>query len=184
MTTTTASVGTEADVGLEQAWTTGNASASDNSYSSAALSANLETNILKCTNFGFAIDAGDTIEGVEVLIEWHDGEGTSTMVDKLVQLYKAGTLSGDDKATGAVTLGTADTTDTYGGVADLWSNTLAPSDVNNSGFGVGISVEVPSSPAGTANIDHVQIRITHSGAATTLTKALSGLSGLSGTICP
>jgi len=55
-----------------------------------------------------------------------------------VKLVKAGSVSGADKSTGAV-LPIALTWVSFGNSTDLWSNTLAPADVNLSTFGFAFS---------------------------------------------
>lgn len=63
----------------------------------------------------------------------------SAVVFNSVKLVKGGTISGNEKATGAVT--TTDAYYTFGGAADLWGVTLTDTDVNASTFGVVVSLK-------------------------------------------
>ena len=55
-----------------------------------------------------------------------------------IKLYKAGTISGNEKSTGGA-LPSIKTYISYGSSSDLWGLTLTAEDINNSGFGVGFS---------------------------------------------
>jgi len=134
---------------------TGNntSSSADASYNTGSSNAN--THYLKLTNFGFAISSGATITGISVTIlrESNAESGVTgsppkayalKITDNLIKLYKAGTLTGSGKATS----GNWPTTPgyiTYGGTTDLWGGTWLYSDINNSGFGVGISANLLNS---------------------------------------
>lgn len=77
--------------------------------------------------------------------------------DNSVRLYKAGTATGNDKAQLLTdwTVNT-DTYVSYGGATDLWGTTWSYSDINNSGFGAGISAIVQNA---TLRVDHMRISI-------------------------
>jgi hypothetical protein len=53
-----------------------------------------------------------------------------------VKLVKAGSIVGNNKASGSLSTSDTDTYTTFGGSSDLWGITLTPSDVNASNFGV------------------------------------------------
>lgn len=65
--------------------------------------------------------------------------GTGTIAEDTVKLIKGGTVSGDNKSTGA-TLPSVYTYVNYGTSIDLWGVTLAYSDINASDFGVAFAV--------------------------------------------
>lgn len=135
---------------------------SDNAYALSSVGPGGISYQVLVTGFGFSIPPTATIDGVEVSIERKKtGSGSATINDNLIKLVKNGTVSGNSKSTGA-TWPTSDTTATFGSSSDLWGNTLTPSDINNSNFGVAIAVSCFSVkfPA-TANIDHVTITVTY-----------------------
>ena len=57
----------------------------------------------------------------------------------VISLVVEGSVSGDNKSTGAA-LPTSETTTSFGGVSDLWGNTLTVAKVNASDFGVVVSI--------------------------------------------
>lgn len=150
-------------------WTTpSNAASSNNSYAlfPGAPDFNQTTVYLKCTNFGFSIPGGATIDGIEVIIERKASvqSGVFWVRDFTVKLYKAGTIVGTDKADTTLKWPTSDTDKTYGSSSDLWGETWTDSDINNSGFGIGIKVTTigggnPKDPNVTAYIDWIRINI-------------------------
>jgi hypothetical protein len=124
------------------------------SYASVNLSASSNTSeateYLKLTNFGFAIPAGATINGIGVSIyKWgatysgyHLGSYWSTSVlDNSVKLYKAGSIIGSEHAASSA-WPNSPAGRSYGGSADLWGTSWGVSDINNSGFGIGISANL------------------------------------------
>jgi len=140
--------GTMADdnaVGTKTWSNPGNVAASDNTYASVPCTAGaIETShYLKCTNFGFSIPSGATVNGVTVAVERKSaGDSGSNLYvrDSTVSLVKGGTVSGANKAVTATNWTTTDSTASYGGAADLWTLTLADTDINASTFGVVLSV--------------------------------------------
>ena len=90
--------------------------------------------IISCTNFGFTIPAGATINGVKAEIERWDG-GVIGMQDFIVQLIKGGTPQGANKI-GAAWPHAEGSPETYGGAADLWTLTLSGADINATNFGI------------------------------------------------
>jgi len=154
---------TQVDAGGEEWLTIDNVKTQSDSYASTdALSKSEETDILRLSNFGFAIGADQIIDGITVEI---DGYVSNIDVDDLsVYLHKSGSTSGDNKASGT-NWGTSDT-DTYrsyGGVADTWNSGYDYADINDSGFGVEFRMKNNSTPARTyyGYFDHIRITITH-----------------------
>ena len=113
------------------------------------------THYLKATNFGFAIPNGATINGIKVEIKQLDNGNDAT--ESSVKIVKGGTISGNNKSTGA-NLPDSLTYVEYGGSTDLWGLSWTASDVNASNFGVVFSV-VQSSAVG---VDHIRITVYYS----------------------
>lgn len=62
----------------------------------------------------------------------------SGLVDHTVRLFKAGSAAGTSQADTVTEWPTTEAYKTYGGASSLWGTTLTYTDVNNTGFGVGI----------------------------------------------
>jgi hypothetical protein len=126
----------------------GNVASSDNVYSNvnvAAPGAAETSHYLKCTNFGFAIPSGATINGVTVAIERKAltaGTANVFVKDSTIKLVKGGTVSGANKANTVTYWPTTEGSVSYGGAADLWTLTLSDTDINGSTFGVVLSVSI------------------------------------------
>jgi hypothetical protein len=152
--TAATSPGTVADLGDgDTSWVNpNNVKVSDNTYATASggLGGNF-SGTLRCTNFGFSIPVGSTIDGVLVEIE-RLSDGAS---DSAVQLVKAGSATGTSKNGGAWS--STEAYVSYGGAADVWGATLTYSDVNASTFGVQLGANI--NPFATASVDHVRVTI-------------------------
>lgn len=143
---------------------TGNITASDNSYSTNTYNGDMGGtgfDYLKASNFGFSIDSGATIDGIEVIIERKDAGGSVT--DSEIKILNGDGSAGvgtTNRSTGAA-WPTNDANTTFGSSSDSWGETWTPAKVNSSDFGVYIR---PSSAAGfgqtdIASVDHVEITI-------------------------
>jgi hypothetical protein len=123
------------------------------------------SNYLRASNFGFDIPTEDTVTGVEVKITGRDGNGVAQ--DDIVRLVdSSGNIVGDNKGTNTAFVN-AFTTKSYGSNSDDWGVTLTPSLINNSNFGVVLSlsnINAFSEP----RIDNIQI-IVHTGSLNTYT---------------
>ena len=143
-----------------------NATASNNLYASFD-DKNFDTGRiskrLDLTNFGFAIPAGATLEGVEVEIERHAPAGGAQ--DEVVHLMLAGSPdTTENKALTSTAWPASDPNSyqSYGGATDKWSiGGLSESDVENSGFGACLCVEATADNTD-AYVDHVQITVHYS----------------------
>ena len=161
--TRSAGTGANGSGGGSTNWTNpGNITASDNSY--ATFFAQFDGDISKdldCTNFGFSIPAGSTINGIEVHIERYGTDITDISIN-LLNGDGAGGESAQDKSTGA-SWSSTDTVDSFGGSTDTWGETWSVSDVNSSNFGVRIQCQDNSGgfppTVGSAQIDHVEITV-------------------------
>mgnify|MGYP001281628161 CR=1 FL=1 len=167
MASVTRSCGTGANLstGGSAVWSNpSNITASDDSYSTATFNGGLgggSFDYLKATNFGFSIDSGATIDGIEVIIERKDAGGSVT--DSEIKI-----LNGDGSAgvgttnkSGGAAWPTSDASTTFGGSSDKWGETWTPAKINSSDFGAYIK---PTSSVGlrasdVASVDHVQITV-------------------------
>lgn len=127
------------------AWTNpNNAMASDNVYATCALNGTTGvSHYLKATNFGFAIPAGATINGILAEFEKKKSGANANGYDVTVKIVKAdGTFGTTNKAD---TVTAWSSTDTYvsvpvsGASTDLWGETWTPADINDVDFGVALS---------------------------------------------
>lgn len=121
-----------------------------------------QTGDLYVEGFGFSIPAGSTINGVTAVVSLCASKSSTVieMQETTIKLIKAGTPTGTNKSTVAIIPG-AMATSTYGGIADLWGNTLGASDVNASNFGIDLNYEQTGSIGGSINVDYVTIGITY-----------------------
>lgn len=136
-----------------------NVSAIDETYATATASGTANSHYLKAVSYGGAIDSGATILGIKVIAKkFRNGGTTGAIRDAIVRLYKAGTLTGDDKADTATNWATADDTFAYGGASDLWGTTWTPSDINNANFGVGFAITGSTGSTNrVANVDNLRV---------------------------
>lgn len=137
-----------------------NAKVSDNIMAIAGTTSTKVTHYLKATNFVFGIPVGSTIDGIIVEIERRP-IGVGDVVDSEVKIIKGGIVGSENKAkVGDWELG-ADIYYSYGAANDLWSENWTYADINDSGFGVVLSVSVE--PAGgnptEADVDHIRITV-------------------------
>jgi len=135
---------------------------SDNTRASTPRNSTGTTHYLKATDFGFAIPAGATIDGILVEVEtWGTAAGD---VESEVRLVKAdGSIGGTNKATGAQ-IPTTETYVSYGGVSDLWGESWDADKINDADFGVVISDVVGT--GGRIYVDHIRISVYYTAAAT------------------
>lgn len=157
----------------------GSITASDNTRASTTNAGLVASHYLKASNFGFAIPAGATILGITVAIERIRSGGIIGQIrDSSIKLYKAGTLVGTDHADVDTNWPTTEALTYRGSSSDLWGTTWSASDINNSGFGVGIA---SAASAGTgnrvANIDAVYVSVAYVVASATGGKPQVKISG-------
>lgn len=93
-----------------------------------------ESHYLKVTNFGFAIPAGSTIDGVIASIG-RRGTTFYDIHDLAVRLVVGGSVTGDNKGATTVYWPVNSAQKDYGSATDKWGNTLTASVVNDSNFG-------------------------------------------------
>ena len=113
--------------------------------------------------FGFAIPTGAAIDGIIVTIERKSTTGT--VKDASLQLLNAsGTPAGDDKAALLDAWPTSDASVSYGSTSDSWSITPTVAMVNDSDFGVRLSV-TGDVKDDVASIDHISMKVYYTAAA-------------------
>jgi hypothetical protein len=141
-------------------WTNpGNIIADDTSYATATLS-NATSRYLEGTNYGFAIPADATINGIVVTIGRFESVTDKGRVrDNVVSLIKGGAITGTNKAVTQEWPTGSPVAATYGSTSDLWGATWTPADINASNFGVALSAI--SSKMRTASVDYMQISVTY-----------------------
>lgn len=122
------------------------------------------TNTLLIEGLGFNIPTGAVIQGIQVTV-YRGANRVNAVNDVTVKLLKAGTAVGNNKATsgfwpqiewnnyliplaGGVPV-------TYGSPTDLWGTSWAPSDINNSQFGIEIVANQGSTSTTAAGITYV-----------------------------
>ena len=150
------------------AWTTpGNATATDDSKASVALTKNTGiSNYIKATGFGFSVPSNARIDGITV--EWEKSDsldgGAGETQDNAVRIVKTDAIGATDLSN-VSNWTTTDTFVSYGGVANLWGDTWTAADINGSTFGAAISAKNAKVSGGgaatTAYVDSVRITITY-----------------------
>ena len=117
---------------------------------------------LLCTNFGFSIPDGATIDGITVAVEKNSFDSQFGVTDEHVKIVKGGSIGTTNKADTGTEWPTTDGTATYGGVSDLWGETWTAADINASNFGIVVSSDSSAGIGGDqARIDHVTITVTY-----------------------
>ena len=150
----------DATVGTVSISNPSNVASSDNSYATSILLLSQVSHYCKATNFGFLIPSDATVTGITVTIE-RSTTVIASLIDNSVKIVKGGTISGNEKATGA-NWPNSDANAIYGSSTDTWGLTWIPADINASNFGVAISVNA-SLLAGTGQIDYISIQVDYTG---------------------
>lgn len=146
-------------VGTETWSTPVKAESSDDNRTTVSLT-ETQSHYLKCTSIagdGNPPD-GATIDGIEISIERSTDGGGGVVVDAVVRLVKAGTVVGDNKASG-LAWPTTDGTATYGGAADLWGTTWTAAEVKATNFGVVLSAQENLGLTTVARVDAILVTI-------------------------
>jgi hypothetical protein len=138
-----------------------------------------DTHYLKVTNFGFAVPAGATINGVAVEVERRvSTPGAAAVRDSVLRLVKGGAVVGGNKAA-ATNWTNSFVVASYGSASDLWGTTLTGADVNASNFGVVLSAvnHVSSDDIYSAQVDFIRVTVYYtasSGAASATVMLMGG----------
>lgn len=143
-------------------WTSAiNAASSNNVYTTTTAShfgGGNVSNYILAQGFNVSIPTGSTVQGIEVEVEAKRGSSDSATFNR-VRLIKSGTIQATDLADGT-TISSSDTYYAFGGSASLWGTTFTESQVEQSSFGVAISVGMGST-GDTVSIDHIRVRVTY-----------------------
>ena len=135
----------------------GNATTSNNVYASSENLDGVTTHYLKATNFGFSVPAGSTINGIGLQIERH--MSGSDITDSDVKIVKAdGTIGTTDKASAVAWTTFLNAYYQYGGSSYLWGESWTSTDVNDSDFGVVLSVSSAINFS-SAFVDHIRMAV-------------------------
>jgi hypothetical protein len=135
--------------------------ADDNNYADGSLSIGTPISYrLKATNFGFSLPAGATIDGILVEIGRYEEHTALNVKDYRVQLLDAdGNLAGDNKADTVNEWPLSEETASYGGSSDTWNASPTKAMVEDSDFGVVLSVNGSFSGYLSAFVDFIRMTI-------------------------
>ncbi len=123
-----------------------------------------DSNILRCTGFGFSLPPGATIDGIIVTIDGH-ARNESSVVDLRVRLVKAGVAGATDRSSSAFWPKKQGLLQ-RGGATDLWGDVWTDADINAANFGMEIAVRaVPGSPREDVHLHDITITVFHDGTA-------------------
>ena len=128
--------------------------------------------------FGFAIPAGDTIDGIQVEVKWAYNSDPPVAGGNGITVVKSEASLGTEQTfvtaepTGSTACGATQEIDTKGGVADKWGfASWTPAEVNATTFGVRIRKSITGNEDG-LNINWIRVTVTHTaGAATTFNQS-------------
>lgn len=161
------SSGPRGGTGAGAGWTNPtNTASSDNVYATCSIAtASTCTSTHNVTAMGFAIPAGATVVGIEVLYEKKCSGNlkcnTNTASGGAVGITGCTGTSNNDGEGMAWT--TSDTTTTLGGASDMWGLTCTVAQVNAAPFGVGSVVANSSAISSfTASIDYIAVTVYYS----------------------
>ena len=110
---------------------------------------------LFASNFGFEIPNGADIDGIEVTVKGYTTQNQT--YDYSLRLSIAGNPSGDNNAS-ATYYALSNNTREYGSSVDLWGLTPTTLQVNNTNFGVMLSITDSLGPEN-IYIDNIQIKV-------------------------
>ncbi|MFA7244068.1 MAG: hypothetical protein WC080_02170 [Patescibacteria group bacterium] len=117
------------------------------------------SNYLKATNFGFNIPTNATVTGIKMEAK---RMGSSPPVsDDIIEIIKSGTIGGTNQSADALWSGTEDYVP-FGGDGNLWGLTWTPNDVNDSSFGVAMTIKKITPSVSNAIINYVRGTIYYS----------------------
>jgi hypothetical protein len=138
----------------------------DNIYAGPQLAGSGASVWLKATNFGFTstdIPTGSSIDGFEIEVRQFKS-GTIVVASTVVQLVKAGTVSGSNFGN-TTDWATTETAVTYGSATQLGGLSWTQSDVTSTNFGMALRITNASSmsPVGGRNrfVDQIRLRVNY-----------------------
>ena len=137
-----------------------------------SLDADQNTNLLYAYSFGMGIPETATIIGIVAQVERAESNAAANGTDETIQLLKAFTAVGSNKAVTSQEWETTDTIAVYGEPDDLWGTTWTPAEVNAPGFGLLIAVELD---ANAVDVDHVQLTVYYQLPPTAISFSVGGM---------
>lgn len=161
-TTVTASPGTCTSVNDGGGdWSRASRAVSSNNSHARAQTDGTATDYLRCTNYGFSIPAGATINGITVYVERRsDRTSNGGSKDSAVRVVKAGVIGADNQASSTIYT-TSDVVEAHGGSGYLWGAGWTAADINDPGFGAAFKA-VKASSSGESHeirVDHIYIAV-------------------------
>ena len=140
-------------------WTSpGNAYSSDANYAVTTVLSSATSNYLKCTNYGFNIPLGATINGITVNVYRKTNRTSSKLVEAAMRVIKGGTVGSVDQLS-ATAFTTTMQSVSHGSSTQLWGQTWSASDINSTGFGAAYSVKRTSTSSRTVYVDYMSITV-------------------------
>ena len=130
--------------------------------------ADISSEELTISNFGFALTPGVTILGIKFEIE-RSTTNTAGSAGALVQHYimkngaAGGGLVGVDLKEETIVGNTAEAYVTFGSSTDLWGNTWGAADINAANFGLLMQLDNGGTGSFDYNLDHVRCTVYYSG---------------------
>lgn len=114
---------------------------------------------LTATNFGFTIPSTANILGIEVILECQRSSGN--IKNYRSRMIKAGVIQSYDEIASGLWPTPRDRNYVHGGNYSLWGDIWTPSDINNSGFGYAMALDMTSNDGKnhTAMVDHISITV-------------------------
>ncbi|MHC4977180.1 MAG: hypothetical protein ACYTF7_11330 [Planctomycetota bacterium] len=115
---------------------------------------------LEADQFGFALPAGATIDGIEVQADWWYNDSIASYE---IQLVENSTLLGTAKTTPSLPASQSRTT--WGGASDTWGASLTEAIVESASFGVRMRQTTSGGGAKLFENDYVQMNVHYTEAA-------------------
>src|SRR5579862_6286432 len=131
---------------------------SDGVFAFAGVGTGADSEYLKATNFGFALQPTDIVLGIEVAIQKQVSASGQIAHDNGVFIVKAGAIGGTDHSDPNPWPTPTPPPSIYGGATDLWGQTWTATDINSAGFGVAIAAKDSVSGA-LAQVDSFAITV-------------------------
>lgn len=135
----------------------------DSLYASANFSSVQQTNYLEASNFDFSsIPAGSTINGIVVTINRFQSGTYSAITDKVISLILEGSLIGTGKVPpGGSWSPIMPTPVSFGGSSDLWGTSVTLANIQDSTFGVVLSINGAGGLTNVGFVDYISMTITY-----------------------
>ena len=141
----------------------GNTATYTDAFKDGSTGEQFDAQILKLTNFGFAIPTDSIIDGIElefVAKASHEDTFVDSVFTKRVSIVKDNVIQTDNIVDVIDVWETSNNTYTWGSPSTLWGGTFLPADINSSEFGVAIQPRITAMSNETkASIATVKLKI-------------------------